>query len=84
MLEKRTATTRVFATLIAAIALVVAVPQAALAEDENLWKQWASEMKERSPYEMPFAILFSLPAMIATTPFWLGTIAYDKLTEKDD
>ncbi len=76
---KRTATTRFIATLIATLALVAAVPQAAFAEDENIWTLWAAEVTERSAFEMPFAILFSLPAMIATTPFWLGKLALEKL-----
>jgi hypothetical protein len=79
MLMKRTAATRAIATLIATLALVAAVPKAALAESENLWKIWATEVTDRSVYEMPFAILFSLPAMIVTTPFWLGNVALEKL-----
>jgi hypothetical protein len=83
MLMKRTATTRVIATLITTLALLAAVPQAAHAETENLWKYWASDFENRSPWEMPFAILFSLPAMIVTTPFWLGNAALDKLKGDD-
>jgi hypothetical protein len=79
MLMKRTAATRAIATLITTLALVAAVPKAALAESENLWKIWATEVTDRSVYEMPFAILFSLPAMIVTTPFWLGNVALEKL-----
>jgi hypothetical protein len=83
MSMRKTTMARVTATLIAALTLVAATPQPALALDDNLWSQWVEEVTDRDTLEIPFAILFSLPAMIATTPFWLGEMAFAKLTEDE-
>ena len=70
---------RIVATLIAALALLATAPQTALAEDEGLWNRWVEEVTDRQAIEVPFVILFSIPAMIVTTPFWFAGWAVDKL-----
>jgi hypothetical protein len=62
--------------------LLASMPAAAQADE--FWGLWASEVKLRVWWEMPFVIVFSLPAMIVTTPFWAGTKAYVSLTSDDD
>jgi hypothetical protein len=84
MLAKRTAIARAIATLITVFVLVAAVPQTALADEESgIWSQWVAEVADRSKPEIPIAILFSLPAMIVSTPFWLGQLALDKMRGDD-
>jgi hypothetical protein len=83
MFAKRTAIARAIATLITVFVLVAAVPQTALAEEQGIWSQWVAEVADRSKPEIPIAILFSLPAMIVSTPFWLGQLALDKMRGDD-
>jgi len=71
------------ALLVVVLGVAVSAAPAAKAADEDLWQRWVEEVTERDRFEIPFAILFSLPAMILTTPFWLGELAYDKLTEDE-
>ncbi len=84
MRPKRTDITRAIATLIATLALITAVPQAALAEDEAVWSQWIAQVTDRGTVaEIPFAILFTIPAMIVVTPIWLVQVAMDKMRGDD-
>ena len=84
MLPKRTDVVRAVAAAIATLALVAAVPQAALAEDRGIWGQWADEVADRATKaEIPFAVLFTLPAMIVITPFWWIQRAMDKMKGDD-
>jgi hypothetical protein len=76
--------TRVAAVAAAVCALVVATPQTALAEADNIWGIWASEVTDRSKVEVPFAILTSLPAMLLSTPFWFGAWSVDKIKNAGD
>jgi type IV secretory pathway VirB2 component (pilin) len=81
---KKRAIPRIAAALAAVLAVMAAAPPPASAESDGLWQQWAREVTDRDKIEIPFAILFSLPPMIATTPFWLAELAFDKLTADDD
>jgi len=83
MSMRKTTIVRFSATLIAALTLLAANPQLALAEDDGLWNRWVEEVTDRQAFEIPFAVLFSLPAMIVTTPFWLAELAVAKLTEDE-
>ena len=75
---RATLTTRFAATLVAALALTAATPQPAVAEVENIWGRWTSEVLDRdSKWEIPFAILSSVPAMILITPIWAGQLVLD-------
>lgn len=65
---------QLFAALGMALALAVGTPVTASADD--FWGLWARELKERPWWEVPFATLFSFPAMVVTTPFWAGTEAW--------
>ena len=76
--------TRTAAIAAAVYTLVVATPQAAQAEVDNLWGVWASELTNRSMAEVPFAVLTSLPAMILSTPFWFGVWSVDKIKNSGD
>jgi hypothetical protein len=76
--------TRTAAIAAAVCALVVATPQTALAEVDNLWGIWAKEVTDRSKAEIPFVILTSLPAMIVSTPFWFGVWSVDKIKHAGD
>ena len=85
MLSKRTGIVRAIAAVIAALALLAAAPQAALAEDQGIWSQWAEEVTDReTKAEIPFAVLFTLPAMIVITPFWCAQKALTKMKSDDD
>jgi len=64
---------RSLAVLGIAIAFLSGVPLSASADD--FWGLWAREVRRRVWWEMPFAIAVSFPAMVVTTPFWLGTKA---------
>lgn len=75
--------TKTFATAAAMLALLLAVPGAAQAKVDNIWSRWYKEVTNRDKPEIPFAILFSLPAMIFTTPFWLGELTIEELTRDD-
>jgi len=75
---------RVMTATIALVALLAAVPPAALAEGDGIWSQWASEVTNRnSKVEAAFAVVFSLPAMIVITPFWWVELAMEKLSGDD-
>jgi hypothetical protein len=83
--RKKTGIARAIAASIAALALLAAAPQAALAEMEGIWGRWADEVIHRpTKAEIPFAILFSLPAMIVITPFWWVQAAMDKMRGEDE
>jgi len=72
--------TKILASGVAILGLVTAAPQAALAADvENIWARWFAEVTDREGPEIPFAILFSLPAMILSTPFWVGAVTLKAL-----
>ena len=76
---RATLTTCFAATLVAALALTAATPQPAVAEVENIWSRWTSEVLDRdSKWEIPFAILTSVPAMILVTPIWAAQLALEK------
>jgi hypothetical protein len=75
--------TKFLATAVTALALAVSAPGAALADVENIWSRWYQEVTTRDKPEIPFAILFSLPAMIFSTPFWAGMIAVEKISGDD-
>ncbi|MBW2268144.1 MAG: hypothetical protein JRH16_06175 [Deltaproteobacteria bacterium] len=74
---RKALTTRCAATLVAALALSAATPQtAACAEVENVWARWTAEVLERdAKWEIPIALIASLPAMLVITPFWAGQLA---------
>jgi hypothetical protein len=76
--------TRTAAIVTAVCALVVATPQTALAEVDNIWGIWAKEVTDRSKVEVPFVILTSLPAMLVSTPFWFGVWSVDKIKHSGD
>jgi hypothetical protein len=84
MPRKRVSIARLLAACIAALTLIAALPQAALAEEEKLWTRWAEEVTDRDTLEIPFAILFSLPAMLMTTPFYWGILALDAMDDDGD
>ncbi len=72
MLGMRANRSRTVPAAIAVVALLLAVPQTARAEEQGIWSQWASEVLDREyKIEIPLAILVSLPPMIIITPFWL-------------
>jgi hypothetical protein len=75
-----TRTTRLAAALVAALALSAATPlTAASAEVENIWSRWTNEVLDReAKWEIPFAILASVPAMLLITPIWAGQLALEK------
>jgi len=75
--------TRATAVAVTVCALILAAPQSAMAKVDNLWSIWASEVTDRSKVEIPFVILTSLPAMIVSTPFWLGVWSVDKYKNRD-
>jgi len=83
--RKQNTLTRRLAALIACFALVAAIPQTALAdEEEGLWSDWWNHVADReSKAEIPFAILFTLPPMLVVTPFWL-TIKLFSAGESDE
>ena len=75
---RKTLTTRFAATLVAALALTAATPQPAFAEVENIWSRWTSEVLDRdSKWEIPLALIASVPAMLLITPVWAGQLALD-------
>ncbi len=76
---RATLTTRFAASLVAALALSAATPQPAIADVENIWGRWTSEVLDRdSKWEIPFALLVSVPAMILVTPIWAVQLALEK------
>jgi hypothetical protein len=80
MLPKRTGIARAIAASIAAVVLLAASPQTALAAEQGLWSQWAHDVIHRpTKAEIPFAILFTLPAMIVITPFMWAQAALAKM-----
>jgi hypothetical protein len=72
---------RTVATICITMSLAAVAPATASADE--FWGLWYREVKQRIWWERPFAIIFSTPAMIVTTPFWAGTKAYGKLTGDD-
>jgi hypothetical protein len=85
MLRKKTGIARAIAASIAAVALLAAAPQTALAAKQGIWSQWAHEVISRpTKAEIPFAILFTLPAMIAITPFYWAQAALAKMKGGDE
>jgi hypothetical protein len=64
---------RLTAALAVCALLSWATPPAASADE--FWGLWASEVAQRAWWEMPFVIVFSLPPMVVTTPFWATTKA---------
>jgi len=64
---------RLTAALAVCATMSWATPPAASADE--FWGLWASEVVQRSWWEMPFVIVFSLPPMVVTTPFWATTKA---------
>jgi hypothetical protein len=76
---RATLTTRFAASLVAALALTAATPQPAFAEVEDIWGRWTSEVLDRdSKWEIPIALIASVPGMILITPIWAGQLALDK------
>jgi hypothetical protein len=75
--------TRATAVAAAVCMLVVVAPQTSVAKVDNLWSVWASEVTDRSKAEIPFVILTSLPAMLVSTPFWLGVWSLDKYKNRE-
>ena len=75
-------TRRVLAALCMATALALGAPMSAAADE--FWGLWASEVRQRVWWERPFAIIFSLPAMVVTTPFWASTKAYGAIKNRGD
>lgn len=73
---------RAIAILCTFIALAAGTPAAAQADD--FWGLWASEVVQRSWWEMPFTIAFSFPAMLVTTPFWAGNMAVGAVKNRGD
>jgi len=85
MLPKRSGIARAVAASIAALTLLAAAPQAAFAAKEGIWSRWAKEVVSRpTKAEIPFAVLFTLPAMIIITPFWWAQAAMDKMKSDDE
>lgn len=80
---RQAAPRRLVVVLIALLALFAA-PQAAFAERDDPWSVWAREVTQRSRYEVPLAVLVSIPCMLLITPFWLGQLAYDQVAGGDD
>ena len=85
MRPKRTDVTGAIAALIATLTLITAVPQAALAQGQGVWNQWVEQVADRETVaEIPFAVLFTIPAMIVITPIWLTQLAMKKIRGDDD
>lgn len=80
MLAKRRITRTIAATL--TILALVAAPQAAMAEVDNLFKVWATEVTDRSMVEVPFAVIVSLPALLVSAPFWFGVWSVDRIKSR--
>lgn len=84
MPSKRPSIARSLAAGIAIFGLLAALPQAALAADDGLWARWADEVTDReNVWEIPLAVIFSLPAMLVSTPFYWGNLALDALGDDD-
>lgn len=73
---------RAAAIVCTTIAVWAVVPPAVHADE--FWGLWGREVVKRTWWEMPFAIVFSLPAMVVTTPFWAGTKAVGALQGDGD
>lgn len=72
--------TRIAATLLTALLLTAAAPVTASAEVENIWQRWTTEVFDReSKWEIPFALIGSVPAMILITPLWAGQLALEAM-----
>ena len=74
--------TRIAAALAVCALLSWTSPKPAAADD--FWGLWASEVRQRTWWEMPFAIVVSFPAMVVTTPFWAGSKAVGAMKGGDD
>jgi len=60
--------------------LLTAVPTAAFAEDAGFWSVWVrSAWKREGKFEIPFAVLFTIPPMIICKPVWLVNVAVAKM-----
>lgn len=76
---------KLVATCAAVLLLVAGLPGAAQARDvDNIWSVWWEQVTDRQAAEVPFAILFSLPAMVFTTPFWAPMYLSQQLESEDD
>lgn len=71
--NRRARLKRSLAVLCTAVAMASSLPVTAQADD--FWGLWVREVPQRVWWERPFAIIFSFPAMVVTTPFWAGTKA---------
>ena len=75
---RKALSTRLAATLVTALLLSAAVPITAAAEVENIWQRWTSEVLDRdAKWEVPFAVIGSIPAMLLITPIWAGQLALE-------
>ena len=84
MSGKTTAMARSLAAGAAIWMLFAALPPTALAETENIWKSWWTDLGDReTKIEVPFLVLVSIAPMVAITPIWLGKLALDAM-ESDD
>lgn len=84
MPRKRSATARCLAATAAILVLFAALPPAALAANENIWKVWWTDLGDReTKVEIPFLVLVSIGPMIAITPIWLCQLALGAM-ESDD
>ena len=72
---------RLRAALLAAL-LLCATPLPAAADVENVWGRWTSQVLDRnSKWEIPLALIASVPAMIVITPFWAGQLLLEALED---
>lgn len=80
---RRPLVVRFGAALGAALVFTAAAPlPAASAEVENIWSRWTNEVLDRdSKWEIPLALIASVPAMILITPVWAGQLAVQALTD---
>lgn len=70
----RPRSTRLRAALFAAL-LLFAAPLPAAADVEDVWGRWTTEVLDReSKWEVPLAVVVSIPAMLVISPFWAGQL----------
>ena len=73
---------RFAAAALVVFALVAPTPAHAV---QNIWKKWYNSFQYREyKWEIPFAIITTIPAMVVVTPFWLGTAALEALESDDE
>ena len=73
---RKSRSSRIAASLATAVLLTTALPLTASAEVENIWSRWTSEVLDRdAKWEIPFAVIGSIPAMVLITPIWAGQLA---------